>query len=64
METIYTMIAKFYAGMYDRDESHDEGATVVEYALIVALISIAAVGIYAALGGNILTAFTDANDAF
>ena len=39
METIYTMIARIYTGMYERDETEDVGAGLVEYTLIVALIS-------------------------
>ena len=32
METIYTMIARLYTGMYDRIETEDVGAGFVEYA--------------------------------
>lgn len=44
------MIKKFF-----NDES---GATMVEYAILVALIAVAAIAIIAVLGGQINTAFT------
>jgi pilus assembly protein Flp/PilA len=37
---------------------NDSGATLVEYALVVALIAIACIGTITALGGQIKTAFT------
>ncbi len=40
MDKIYTLIASFYTGMYDRDESEDRGAGMVEYALLVALVGV------------------------
>ena len=40
MDKIYTLIAALYTGMYDRDESEDRGAGMVEYALLVALIGV------------------------
>ncbi len=41
MDKIYTLIAALYTGMYDRDESEDRGAGMVEYALLVALVGVA-----------------------
>lgn len=38
--------------------TNDEGATLVEYGLIVALIAAVCIGIVATLGGQILNAFT------
>jgi pilus assembly protein Flp/PilA len=37
----------------------EDGATLVEYALVVALIAIACIGTITALGSQIKTAFTD-----
>ena len=37
----------------------EDGATLVEYALVVALIAIACIGTVTALGSQIKTAFTD-----
>jgi pilus assembly protein Flp/PilA len=37
----------------------ESGATLVEYAIIVALISVAAIGIIATLGNTISNVFTD-----
>lgn len=41
----------------------DEGATAVEYGLIVALIAAVIVGVVAILGGQITTAFQTVVDA-
>ena len=59
METIYTMIARFYAGMYERDESEDVGAGFVEYALLVSLIALAAFVGLTAFGGRVNTFFSE-----
>ncbi|WP_224279523.1 Flp family type IVb pilin [Nocardioides lacusdianchii] len=37
----------------------DEGATAVEYGLMVALIAVAIIGMVSALGGKLGTLFTD-----
>jgi len=39
--------------------SDDEGATLVEYSLVVALISVAAIGAMTALGGNVQGLFNN-----
>lgn len=57
METIYTMIARFYAGMYERDETEDVGAGIVEYALLVAFIAVIAGAAIATFGGQLATFF-------
>ena len=62
MDKIYTLIASFYTGMYDRDESEDRGAGMVEYALLVALVGVTLVGILGGLAGGITGAFQDAID--
>jgi len=41
----------------------EEGATAVEYGLLVALIAAVIVGIVTTLGGNIKAAFTTVSDA-
>ncbi|GAA1809117.1 Flp family type IVb pilin [Agromyces neolithicus] len=43
--------------------TEEEGATAVEYGLIVALIAAVIVGIVATLGGQINTAFTEVSTA-
>jgi len=63
MDKIYTLIASFYTGMYDRDESEDRGAGMVEYALLVALIGVVLIGTLSALEGGIDNALTAAKDA-
>jgi Flp pilus assembly pilin Flp len=63
MDKIYTMMAVFFTGMYDRDESDDRGAGMVEYALLVALIGVLLIGSLAALRGGIATTFTNAVNA-
>jgi pilus assembly protein Flp/PilA len=57
MEKIYTMMATFFAGMYDRDESEDRGAGIVEYALLVAFIAVVAGGAIAIFGGQLAAFF-------
>jgi len=46
---------KFYSG--------EEGATMVEYGVLVALIAAVSIAIIATLGEKILDAFTSVNDA-
>ena len=53
MDKIYTLIASLYTGMYDRDESEDRGAGMVEYALLVALVGVLLIGTLEALTGGI-----------
>ncbi len=62
MDKIYTLIASFYTGMYDREESEDRGAGMVEYALLVALIGVLLVASLTGLRGGIAGAFQDAID--
>ena len=40
---------------------NDEGATMVEYGVIVALIAAVCIAVVALIGGNINTAFTSVN---
>jgi pilus assembly protein Flp/PilA len=58
MDKIYTMMATFFAGMYDRDESEDRGAGIVEYALLVALIAVVAGVAIAAFGTQLADFFS------
>lgn len=44
-----------------RDE---EGQAMIEYSLIVAVISIAAVSVFTGIGADILSAFTKVSEAF
>lgn len=44
--------------MFDRFIREEEGATMVEYALMVALIAIVAMAAVLALGNNVSAAFT------
>jgi Flp pilus assembly pilin Flp len=60
MDKIYTLMAALYTGMYDRDESEDRGAGMVEYALLVALIGVALISVIELLTGGISTAFSSA----
>ena len=41
----------------------DEGQTMVEYGLILALVSVVAIGILTTLGGSVITTFTSAANA-
>jgi pilus assembly protein Flp/PilA len=55
------MLQLFTRFMVWRDS--DEGATAVEYGLIVALIAVAIIGAVTLLGGNIGALFTKAADS-
>lgn len=46
-----------------RLETAESGATMVEYGVILAMVSIAAVAVLAFVGGDVLTLFTRANNA-
>lgn len=63
MDKIYTLMAALYAGIYDRDESEDRGAGMVEYALLVALVGVVLIGGIQALTGGIGNAFSGATGA-
>jgi pilus assembly protein Flp/PilA len=41
----------------------EEGQTMVEYGLILALVSVVAIGILTTLGGKVITTFTSASNA-
>ncbi len=41
----------------------EDGQALVEYALILALVSVAAIAILTTLGGNIVTILTSVSDA-
>ena len=43
--------------------ANEAGATAIEYALIAAFVSIAAVGVWSQLGGNLQAPFQTAEDA-
>ena len=53
------MLRGDFAARLSRDE---EGATAVEYGLLVALIAAVIVAVVATLGGQIQTAFQDVSD--
>jgi pilus assembly protein Flp/PilA len=64
MEKIYTMMAVFLTGMYNRDESEDRGAGILEYALLVALIALIALAGITIFGEDLDTFFTNLSDNF
>ena len=63
MDKIFTLMSALYTGMYDRDQSEDRGAGMVEYALLVALIGVVLIGTIQALTGGITGAFNTATGA-
>lgn len=63
MDKIYTLIASLYTGMYDRDESEDRGAGMVEYALLVALVGVLLIATIGSLRTGIAGAFGRATTA-
>jgi pilus assembly protein Flp/PilA len=64
MDKIYTMMATFFAGMYDRTDSEDRGAGILEYALLVALIALIALAGITIFGEDLDTFFTNLSDNF
>lgn len=60
MDKVFTLMAALYTGMYDRDESEDRGAGMVEYALLVALVGVLLVAALTGLKDGIAGAFADA----
>jgi pilus assembly protein Flp/PilA len=59
---LYVQAQAWFEGLKDRFES-DEGATAVEYGLIVALIAAIIVGVVGLLGGQVKTGFQTVCDA-
>jgi pilus assembly protein Flp/PilA len=59
----------YYAGLawltnaMDRVRSEEEGQTMIEYALIAFLVSIAAILILTTVGGNVKSVFTSVSNA-
>lgn len=63
MDKIYALMTALYTGVYDRDESEDRGAGMVEYALLVALIGVVLIATINPLTTAIGATFTAAKDA-
>jgi pilus assembly protein Flp/PilA len=57
---VFVRLQNVVASLRDREE----GQGMVEYALILALVSIVAIGALAILGGKVKTAFETINNAF
>ena len=57
MAKLYVMLLSYVSGVTDRVRSNDEGATAVEYGLMVALIAAIIVAIVGTLGGQVRDAF-------
>ena len=49
-------------GLITRFLKEEDGATMVEYAILVALISVVAIGIIFTLGGSVKSTFSDVNN--
>ena len=54
---MFDTLFKLYAGLDERLRRED-GQAMAEYALIVAVISLSAIGVFAAVRADILNAFT------
>jgi len=59
LDTIFARFATAYAGLNDREE----GQALVEYALILALISVVAIALLAGIGGGVVDKLTTVRDA-
>jgi len=62
MLNAFNYIMSYIPDFYVRKERKERGATMVEYAILVALISVVAIAIIAILGGQINDAFTEVRD--
>jgi pilus assembly protein Flp/PilA len=56
-------MVSFIAGVKNKLNSDEKGATAVEYGLMVALIAVAIIGTVTALGGQLNTLFTQVTTA-
>jgi len=59
LNMILARFATAYAGLSDREE----GQALVEYALILALISVVAIALLAGIGNGVVTKLTQVRDA-
>jgi pilus assembly protein Flp/PilA len=59
LDTILARFASAYVGLNDREE----GQALVEYALILALISVVAIALLAGIGGGVVNKLTTVRNA-
>ncbi len=59
MSKFYATLVAWVGGWKALVADEEEGATAVEYALMVALIAVAIIGAVSALGTNLSTVFTN-----
>jgi pilus assembly protein Flp/PilA len=59
VEVVQTRLTAMLIGLKDREE----GQALVEYALILALISVVAIGLLAGIGGGVVDKLTSVRDA-
>lgn len=63
MERAKSVSMRLYLALTSLREG-EEGQAMVEYALILALVSVAAVGILSVLGGSVSSIFNEVNQDF
>ncbi|RDV09725.1 Flp family type IVb pilin [Arthrobacter sp. RT-1] len=63
MTSLMVSMMAYVAGVKDRFTREENGATAVEYGLLVALIAAVIVAVVVLLGGKINTAFVTVNSA-
>jgi pilus assembly protein Flp/PilA len=63
MTSLMVSMMAYVAGVKDRFTREENGATAVEYGLLVALIAAVIVAVVVLLGGKINAAFTAVNTA-
>ncbi len=63
MSNPFAAIVSLYALAQDRLRKEKDGATAVEYGLMVGLIAVAIIGVVMALGGNLADLFGNVEEA-
>ena len=58
----FAALVSLYALAKDRLSREEEGATAVEYGLMVGLIAVAIIGVVMALGGDLATLFGNVSE--
>jgi pilus assembly protein Flp/PilA len=62
LNVLNLVLSNLFSLMQPEENEGEKGQTLVEYGLILALISIAAIAVMGTIGGNIVDVFTAVSD--